>query len=192
MLELLNIIFDGTYVSFDCKSYYLANTGIFKVKFNLEKEELIPNPKIDEMMISQNEKDLLKQFSRKAMNKLIAVYEEDHAFPSHFFISLVLTKRSKIKYDVLDVIDMSNILFDGKYVALDCRYPKLPKLRNFKVMFNLKEEKLLGIVDESKYDSFEVFWIKFLSLQAMWIISDYYREEHKFPSNKVFRRHLYR
>ena len=71
---------------------------------------------------------------------------------------------------------MSNILFDGKYVALDCRYPKLPKLRNFKVMFNLKEEKLLGIVDESKYDSFEVFWIKFLSLQAMWIISDYYRD----------------
>ena len=41
MLELLNIIFDGTYVSFDCKSYDLANTGIFKVKFNLEKEELI-------------------------------------------------------------------------------------------------------------------------------------------------------
>ena len=192
MLELLNIIFDGTYVSFDCKSYYLANTGIFKVKFNLEKEELIPNPKIDGMMISQNEKVLLKQFSRKAMNKLIAVYEEDHAFPSHYFISLVVTKRSKITYGVLDMLDMFNIFYDGKYIALDCRYSELPKLRNFKVMFNLKEEKLLGIVDESKYDSFEVFWIKFLSLQAMWIISDYYREEHKFPSNKVFRRHLYR
>ena len=124
MLELLNIIFDGTYVSFDCKSYDLANTGIFKVKFNLEKEELIPNPKIDEMMISQNEKDLLKQFSRKAMNKLIAVYEEDHAFPSHFFISLVLTKRSKIKYDVFQFA----LLFIS-----DTSQKSLPTVREYSV-----------------------------------------------------------
>lgn len=84
MLEFLNIVFDGVYVTFDCKSYDLPNTDVFKVKFNLEKAELIPNPEIDKMMISYNEKRMLHKFSKRAMNKLIDIYKEKHTFPSHF------------------------------------------------------------------------------------------------------------
>ena len=76
MLELLNIIFDGTYVTLDCKVVDYHDYAPFKVKFDLKKEEIIPNPEIDEMMISYNEKRILKRYSVWAMWKILDCYKK--------------------------------------------------------------------------------------------------------------------
>lgn len=73
MLELLNIIFDGTYVTLDCRVIDYHDYAPFKVKFDLKKEEVLLNPEIDEMMISDLEKDVLKQYSKKC-------YVENHRY----------------------------------------------------------------------------------------------------------------
>ena len=83
MLELLNIIFDGTYVTLDCRVIYYHDYAPFKVKFDLKKEDLIPNPEIDVMMISDLEKDLLKQYSKKAMWKIMDTYENEYIIPKY-------------------------------------------------------------------------------------------------------------
>ena len=41
MLELFNIIFDGKFVTLDCKSYDTPKIGVFKVIFNLKEENLV-------------------------------------------------------------------------------------------------------------------------------------------------------
>ena len=41
MLELFNIIFDGKFVTLDCKSYDTPKIGVFKVVFKLKEEELV-------------------------------------------------------------------------------------------------------------------------------------------------------
>ena len=41
MLELFNIIFDGKFVTRDCKSYDTPKIGVFKVVFKLKEEELV-------------------------------------------------------------------------------------------------------------------------------------------------------
>lgn len=83
MLELLNIIFDGTYVTLDCKVVDYHDYAPFKVKFDLKKEEIIPNPEIDEMMISDFEKDQFKEYSVYAMWKILDCYKKDHIVPDH-------------------------------------------------------------------------------------------------------------
>lgn len=83
MLELLNIIFDGTYVTLDCRGIDYHDYAPFKVKFDLKKEDLIPNPEIDVMMISDLEKDVLKQYSKKAMWKIIDTYENEYIIPKY-------------------------------------------------------------------------------------------------------------
>ena len=83
MLELLNIIFDGTYVTVDCKVVDYHDYAPFKVKFDLKKEEIIPNPEINEMMISYNEKRILKRYSVWAMWKILDCYKKEHTIPEH-------------------------------------------------------------------------------------------------------------
>lgn len=83
MLELLNIIFDGTYVTLDCKVVDYHDYAPFKVKFDLKKQEVLPNPEIDEMMISDFEKDQFKEYSVYAMWKILDCYKKDHIVPDH-------------------------------------------------------------------------------------------------------------
>ena len=83
MLELLNIIFDGTYVTLECRVIDYHDYAPFKVKFDLKKEEVLLNPEIDEMMISDLEKDVLKQYSKKAMWKIIDTYENEYIIPKY-------------------------------------------------------------------------------------------------------------
>ena len=61
----------------------MAIKFIFKVKFDLKKEEVLLNPEIDEMMISDLEKDVLKQYSKKAMWKIIDTYENEYIIPKY-------------------------------------------------------------------------------------------------------------
>lgn len=83
MLELLNIIFDGTYVTLDCKVVDYHDYAPFKVKFDLKKQEVLPNPEINEMMISDFEKDQFKEYSVYAMWKILDCYKKDHIVPDH-------------------------------------------------------------------------------------------------------------
>ena len=83
MLELLNIVFDGTYVILDCKVVDYHDYAPFKVKFDLKKQEVLPNPEIDEMMISDFEKDQFKEYSVYAMWKILDCYKKDHIVPDH-------------------------------------------------------------------------------------------------------------
>lgn len=83
MLELLNIVFDGTYVTLDCKVVDYHDYAPFKVKFDLKKQEVLPNPEIDEMMISDFEKDQFKEYSVYAMWKILDSYKKAHIVPDH-------------------------------------------------------------------------------------------------------------
>ena len=81
------------------------------------------------------------------------------------------------------MLELFNIIFDGKFVTLDCKSYDTPKIGGFKVVFKLKEEELVWCLDERLYNPFDAFCIREMSYQAMSKILSCYEKHHQIPSH---------